>query len=132
FGLPAVQVDGQDVAAVHRAAADAARRARAGDGTTFSEALPYRHLGHDIGDLGQYRTTEEVEWWQTNRDPINRMRVALEKSGDLDEGGFAGLAPQAAARVKDAVESAQSAPLPDPATVADGVTSVPLKVRGNQ
>jgi 2-oxoisovalerate dehydrogenase E1 component len=126
FGLPAVQVDGQDVAALHRAAAEAADRARNGGGPTFIEALTYRHLGHDIGERGQYRTTEEVEWWQTNRDPINRMRVALEKSGDLDEAGFADLAAQATARVKDAVEYAQSSPLPDPATVADGVTSVPL------
>ncbi len=132
FGLPAVQVDGQDVAALHRAAAEAAARARDGGGPTFIEALTYRHLGHDIGERGQYRTTEEVEWWQSNRDPIARMRAALEKSGDLDEAGFAELAAAATAQVKDAVEYAESSPLPDPATVADGVTGIPLQLRGTQ
>jgi pyruvate dehydrogenase E1 component alpha subunit len=73
-----------------------------------------------------------VEWWQTNRDPIARMRAALEKSGDLDEAGFHELAAQATARVKDAVEYAESSPLPDPATVADGVTGIPLQLRGTQ
>lgn len=130
FGLPALQVDGQDVAALHRAAGQAADRARDGGGPTFIEALTYRHLGHDIGERGQYRTAEEVEWWQANRDPIARLRAALQRSGGLDEAGFQELAGGAAARVRDAVGFAESSPLPDPATVADGVTGLPLKVRG--
>jgi pyruvate dehydrogenase E1 component alpha subunit len=132
FGLPSLQVDGQDVAALHRAAQEAADRARDGGGPTFIEALTYRHLGHDIGERGQYRTAEEVEWWQANRDPIARLRAALQRSGDLDEAGYQELADGAAARVRDAVSFAESSPLPDPATVADGVTGVPLKVRGVQ
>jgi TPP-dependent pyruvate/acetoin dehydrogenase alpha subunit len=132
FGLPSVQVDGQDVVALHRVAAEAAERARSGGGPTFIEALTYRHLGHDIGERGQYRTTEEVEWWQTNRDPINRMRAALDKAGELDEAGFSELAAAATARVKDAVEYADGSPLPDPATVADGVTGISLQLRGTQ
>ena len=132
FGLPSVQVDGQDVVALHRVAAEAAERARSGGGPTFIEALTYRHLGHDIGERGQYRTTEEVEWWQTKRDPINRMRAALDKAGELDEAGFSELAAAATARVKDAVEYADASPLPDPATVADGVTGISLQLRGTQ
>jgi TPP-dependent pyruvate/acetoin dehydrogenase alpha subunit len=132
FGLPSVQVDGQDVAAVHRAAKQAAGRARDGGGPTFIEALTYRHLGHDIGERGQYRTSEEVEWWQANRDPINRLRAALQRSGALDDDGYAGLAAEAAATVREAVSFAESSPLPDPATVADGVTGLALKVRGGR
>src|ERR1700722_4911805 len=132
FGLPSVQVDGQDVAAVHAVAKKAVDRARAGDGPTFIEALTYRHLGHDIGERGQYRTAEEVQWWQENRDPIMRLRVALERLGALDETGYEKLAGAAAERVQAAVRFAESSPLPDPATVADGVTGQPLKVRGPQ
>ena len=87
FGLPAVQVDGQDVAALHRAAAEAAARARDGGGPTFIEALTYRHLGHDIGERGQYRTTEEVSGGRATgtrspgcgppwRSPVTWMRPA--------------------------------------------------------
>src|ERR1700728_4466505 len=113
FGLPSVQVDGQDVGAPHRLAAEAAERARSGGGPTFIEALTYRHLGHDIGERGQYRTTEEVEWWQTNRDPINRMRAALDKAGELDEAGFSAPAAAAAAPGQDAGEERHGAPPPD-------------------
>jgi pyruvate dehydrogenase E1 component alpha subunit len=132
FGLPFVQVDGQDVAAVHAAAKQAVDRARAGDGPTFIEALTYRHLGHDVGERGQYRTAEEVQWWQENRDPIMRLRVALQRLGALDDVGYEKLAAEAAERVRAAVSFAESSPLPDPATVADGVTGQPLKVRGPQ
>jgi TPP-dependent pyruvate/acetoin dehydrogenase alpha subunit len=132
FGLPSVQVDGQDVAAVHAVAKQAVDRARAGGGPTFIEALTYRHLGHDIGERGQYRTAEEVEWWREYRDPIMRLRVALQRLGALDETGYEKLAAEAAERVRTAVSFAESSPLPDPATVADGVTGLPLKVRGPQ
>jgi pyruvate dehydrogenase E1 component alpha subunit len=129
FGLPAVQVDGQDVAAVHRAAAEAAHRARSGAGPTFIETLTYRHQGHDVGERGQYRTAEEVAWWERNRDPIERLRSALSARGDLDDAAFEQAVQRVRARVTDAVAAAEAAPLPDPATVADGVTAVALKIR---
>ena len=128
FGLPAVQVDGQDVAAVHAAAAVAVDRARTGEGPSFIEALTYRHLGHDIGERGQYRTAEEVAWWEANRDPIARLRAALTSRGDLDEAGYEKAAAAAKARVDAAVAAAEAAPPPDPATVTDGVTATDLKV----
>jgi TPP-dependent pyruvate/acetoin dehydrogenase alpha subunit len=129
FGLPAVQVDGQDVAAVHRAAATAVRRARSGAGPTFLETLTYRHLGHDVGERGQYRTADEVAWWERNRDPIHRLRAALRSRGDLDDAEYDRAVQAARARVADAIAEAQAAPLPDAATVADGVTAIALKVR---
>jgi TPP-dependent pyruvate/acetoin dehydrogenase alpha subunit len=129
FGLPSVQVDGQDVAAVHRAAAAAAARARSGGGPTFIEALTYRHLGHDIGERGQYRTTDEVSWWEQHRDPVQRLRAALVARGDLDDDGYERAAGRARARVAEAVAAAEAAPLPDPATVTDGVTATELNIR---
>jgi pyruvate dehydrogenase E1 component alpha subunit len=129
FGLPAVQVDGQDVAAVHEAAAQAAALARSGGGPTFIEALTYRHLGHDIGERGQYRTAEEVAWWERHRDPIERLRAALVARGDLDDAGYQQAAGRARDRVAAAVSAAEAAPLPDPATVADGVTATELNIR---
>jgi pyruvate dehydrogenase E1 component alpha subunit len=129
FGLPAVQVDGQDVAAVHRAAAQAADRARSGGGPAFLEMLTYRHLGHDVGERGQYRSDEEVAWWAGHRDPIERLRSALAARGDLDDAAFGRAAERARTRVAEAVADAEAGPLPDPATVADGVTAVGRKIR---
>jgi TPP-dependent pyruvate/acetoin dehydrogenase alpha subunit len=129
FGLPAIQVDGQDVAAVHRAAAEAVRRARSGEGPTFIETLTYRHQGHDIGERGQYRSVEEVDWWQRHRDPIQRLRAALSSQGELSDDGYERAVDRARAEVAEAVAEAESAPLPDPATVTDRVTGLPLRIR---
>ena len=46
YGIPGLQVDGNDPIAVFEAAQDAVARARAGEGPTFIEALTYRIGGH--------------------------------------------------------------------------------------
>ncbi len=51
FGLPCRQIDGQDVAAVYRATVEARRRAAAGDGPSFIEAVTYRYHGHNTGEV---------------------------------------------------------------------------------
>jgi len=50
FGMPAVDVDGADVAAVAPAAAEALHRARQGKGPTFLRARVSRIEGHFLGD----------------------------------------------------------------------------------
>ena len=46
YGIPGVQVDGNDVVAVHQAVQTAVARARAGEGPTLIDALTYRISGH--------------------------------------------------------------------------------------
>ena len=82
-------VDGQDVAAMHRAATGQAReRAAAGEGPTFIEASTYRYEGHSTGQVINYRTIDEVrEWRETARpDPAaaagaRRRRRASTRTG---------------------------------------------------
>src|SRR5581483_105445 len=50
YGIPGVRVDGTDVLAVYEAVAEAAARARAGDGPTLIEALTYRAAPHATAD----------------------------------------------------------------------------------
>ena len=59
---PGIEVDGNDVLAVHEAAGEAVERARAGDGPTLLECKTYRTRPHaeGMGDF-TYRTREEVE-----------------------------------------------------------------------
>ena len=80
FGLPAEQVDGQDVVAMHNAVAHARSRALANEGPQFIEALTYRYEGHNTTDPQNYRTREEVELWR-DRDPIERVRRELDGRG---------------------------------------------------
>jgi TPP-dependent pyruvate/acetoin dehydrogenase alpha subunit len=54
YGIPAVQVDGQNAVAVYEAAQEAVDRARRGDGPSLIEAICYRFRGHFEGDAEGY------------------------------------------------------------------------------
>src|SRR3984957_20290283 len=70
YGMKGVEVDGQDVMAVHAAASEAIRIARADGGPTLIECKTYRYVGHHEGDPGtDYRTREEVQVWKL-KDPV--------------------------------------------------------------
>ncbi len=79
YGLPGVEVDGNDVLAVSSAACEAVERARTGGGATLIECKTYRTRPHaeGMGDY-TYRTREEVELWKT-RCPIARLRRLLDE-----------------------------------------------------
>src|SRR5215813_7720596 len=85
YGMPGVEVDGNDVLAVHEAAGEAVRRARSGRGPTLLECRTYRTRPHaeGMGDF-TYRTREEVEEWKT-RCPILRLREILLAEGTATE-----------------------------------------------
>src|SRR5207247_1021788 len=50
YGLPGIQVDGNDVLAVYAAAREAVERARAGEGPTLIESVTYRLGVHTTAD----------------------------------------------------------------------------------
>jgi TPP-dependent pyruvate/acetoin dehydrogenase alpha subunit len=132
FGIPVHTVDGQDVAAVHRAASDGIARARAGEGPTFIESMTYRHGGHDVGDRETYRTREEVEAWQAQRDPITRLSDALKASGYATQAEIDEVWADATRTVAEAQTFAEESPFPDPSTLMDDVTAIDMKIRGNR
>ena len=108
YDLPAVVVDGNDVVAVTLAVEAAVARARDGQGPTLVECLTYRQGGHKRDDPATYRPTEEVQMW-LRRDPVVRMRAALDKAGLADK---ATTAEQAATEtIDDAVAFAEASPL---------------------
>ena len=86
FGIPAEEVDGQDVFAVHEATVRAVERARAGEGPSFLLCATYRYHGHHVGDVDRayYRSKEEEERWATERDPIGLLAGRLGDDAALD------------------------------------------------
>ncbi len=85
YGVPGIQVDGNDVFAVHEATREAVERARSGEGPTMIECLTYRMSLHTTADdPTRYRSEEEVEKWAA-RDPLPRLREFLEDRELLDE-----------------------------------------------
>jgi pyruvate dehydrogenase E1 component alpha subunit len=81
FGIPGVQVDGNDVLACQAVSAAALERARSGGGPTLIEAVTYRMGPHTTSDdPTRYRDAGEVEAWR-ERDPLDRVRRHLEAQG---------------------------------------------------
>jgi TPP-dependent pyruvate/acetoin dehydrogenase alpha subunit len=103
YGIPGVEVDGNDVLAVREVAAAAVTRARAGDGPTLVEAKTYRHKGHSRVDPGKYRPKDEVDEW-LGRDPIPRL------GAQLDQGTIASIDERVERELEEAVAAARSAP----------------------
>lgn len=84
FGIPSVQIDGNDVLAAYAVTADSLDAARAGQGPRFVEALTYRMGAHTSSDdPTKYRENEEVKFW-SERDPITRFEAFLRAKGEGD------------------------------------------------
>ena len=115
FGIPAAEIDGNDVLAVYQAAKEAVDRARAGEGPSFIEAHTYRLSGHHMGDVGftrGYRTRAELEerWRQ---EPVGRFRHWLLENGRSLEAELDEIDRQVEAEIGEAVEFVKRSPEPD-------------------
>src|SRR5215469_13316227 len=109
WALPVV--DGNDVEAVHAAAASAIDRAREGGGPSLIEAITYRHGGHSRADPGKYRPADELAEWLA-KDPIPAYRSVLISRG-VDEEVLDQIDAEAKAAVDLATEEAKAGPEPD-------------------
>jgi len=116
FGIPSVQVDGNDVIAVHEAVAEAVERARKGEGPSLIEARTYRWHGHNEGEeafSGPYRPKVEIAEWK-GKDPIPLFSAKLVEWGVLTQEDMDNVDAGETQRVEDAVEFAQNSAPPDP------------------
>ncbi|MCJ1709443.1 thiamine pyrophosphate-dependent enzyme [Microbacterium sp. VKM Ac-2923] len=81
YGIPSLQVDGNDVLASYAVSKVALDEARAGGGPRAIEAMTYRMGAHTTSDdPTKYRTSDEEQSWG-RRDPIARLRAFLEGRG---------------------------------------------------
>lgn len=112
YGMPGVQVDGQDPVAVYEATSEAIDRARRGEGPTLIEALTCRFRGHYEGDAQVYRDREELEQLKEQRDPLDvlskRIRAEIP---DADE-QLSTIEARVKGEVDSAAETALSGTLP--------------------
>jgi len=121
YGFPGVLVDGNDVFAVYRAAAEAVDRARSGGGPTLIEALTYRLGPHTTSDdPGRYRTSDEEAEWRP-RDPIERVRRYLAGEQAWTEGWQHTIEAEEATRIEAAVEEAEALPPLRPEEIFEGM-----------
>ncbi len=113
YGIPGIQVDGNDPAAVLQVMQSAVERARRGEGPTLVEAMLGRHRGHSEGDdsllqvpqqeLGEYQSNDPVDLIEKKL--IDEDLLTREKLSDIEE--------RCAALVMQMVDEAMSMPEPD-------------------
>jgi pyruvate dehydrogenase E1 component alpha subunit len=121
YGMPGIRVDGNDILACYAVMAEAAERARAGEGPTLIEAVTYRMGPHTTSDdPTRYRPAHELEEW-TARDPITRYRSHLQRNGVLDERVEQRVATRSARLRTELRESVVGAPDPDVGELFDAV-----------
>jgi TPP-dependent pyruvate/acetoin dehydrogenase alpha subunit len=106
YGIPGIVVDGNDVLTVRDTVAEAALRARSGEGPTLIEAKTYRQLGHSRGDLRVYRTREEEAEWNA-RDPITLFSQSLIANGECDANSLTQIQSEIDAEIDEAVTFAR-------------------------
>jgi TPP-dependent pyruvate/acetoin dehydrogenase alpha subunit len=119
YRVPGVRIDGNDVAAVHRAAEQAVARARRGDGPTLIELTTQRFMGHSSGDPQVYRSKAQVQALREQRDPVTRIENEL---AAID--GFAqrpALLAEIEAEVAEALRFAEASPYPAASALLEDV-----------
>jgi 2-oxoisovalerate dehydrogenase E1 component alpha subunit len=121
FGFPGVRVDGNDVLAVLAVARAALARAREGSGPTLVEAYTYRMGAHTTSDdPTRYRLAAELETWKL-KDPIERVKAYLSRSGAGDADFFASVDSEAARLATHLRAGCLALPDPDPLSLFDHV-----------
>lgn len=120
YGMPGVTVDGTDVLAVYDATSEAVARARAGEGPSLIEGVTMRMHGHAEHDPADYVPREMLEEWQ-KRDPVALFENVLLEHGIIDEETASKTREAARQKAIEARKKALADPLPDPATVEQGV-----------
>lgn len=121
YGMPGIEVDGNDVRAVWQSAGDAIRRARAGAGPTLLECKTYRTRPHSegMGDF-TYRTREDVEDWK-KRCPIQRLRAWIIEQRVATDAELERIDAEITATVAKANQRAEQSPWPDSGAAATHV-----------
>jgi len=133
YGMPTIQVDGNDIFAVYKATKEARQRAVEGGGPSFIEAVTYRLGDHTTADdARRYRDQAELDAWM-EKDPLIRTRKYLEKQSVWDDDKQRELETKAARIVKEVVDAAISIEAPTTDEIFDAMyAKIPEDLRGQR
>ena len=108
YGMPGVQVDGNDLLAVRAVVLEAVERARSGGGPTLIEALTFRMGGHSTSDdPSRYVPKALFEQWK-QRDPITTFQARMQEQRLLSDEDLKHIEEEVGAEIMKAVEFAEA------------------------
>ena len=113
YGIPGVEVDGNDVIVVRDAIREAVERARSEHIPTLMNIKSYRLKGHSVVDPDRYRSEQYLQRIR-GLDPVARLADQLKRDGILDDEALEQLETEVEREVDAAVEFADDSPEPDP------------------
>ncbi len=110
-GITGIQIDGNDLIALHETIHSALATARTNNKPCLIEAITYRLCDHTTADdANRYRDDEEVKQaWQA--EPIKRMKQYLEQQASWDEAQDQALLAECQQEVADAVDAYLAMPV---------------------
>jgi len=111
YEMPSKAVDGMSCEAVHESIAEAAERARKGDGPTLLEMKTYRYKGHSMSDAQTYRTKDEVKQYQA-QDPIEKVLTTIKKNNWMTDADIEAAEKNVEAIVEESVKFGEESPYP--------------------
>jgi len=114
YGIKGIQVDGNDVFAVYKAAKEAVDNARKGNGPTLIENITYRLGDHSTSDdAKKYRSDKEVQEWM-KKGPIVRLEKYMVANKLLDDKYKKDVAKKSKEKVEKEIKIYENLKNPDP------------------
>lgn len=111
YDMPSKAVDGMTCETVHEAIAEAAIRARKGDGPTLLEMKTYRYKGHSMSDAQTYRTKDEVKEYIA-KDPIEKVLATIKKNKWMTDADIETAEKKVEDIVNESVQFGEESPYP--------------------
>ena len=121
YGIKSEIVDGMDIIAVRDAAIRAIEYCRSGKGPYILEMKTYRYRGHSMSDPAKYRTRDEVEKIRKTSDPIENIKILLNKMG-VEDKALKDIDVKVKSKIADAAKFAQDSPEPSESELYTDIT----------
>jgi TPP-dependent pyruvate/acetoin dehydrogenase alpha subunit len=122
YCIPNQVVDGNNPLEVYKAAVEAVKRARAGEGPSLIECQTYRMKGHSRFDPAKYRPQDEADkWLSPERDAVQIIKEIALEQGAITEKEAEKIHTALQKEVEKAAEFAKKSDYPQPEEALDDV-----------
>lgn len=118
YGMSGETINGQNVLEVYETVTAAVEAAREDNQPRLIECETYRYSGHFAGEANllsdrPYRSTDEIDVWEEEQDPITTFRQALLNADILSQAALDRIDDEVASQLEEAATFATESDYPD-------------------